>query len=230
VTILEKLFEFLRFNNTLSMKRSRSLSRPTEFYDRIRKFKLFGPIFNSTEFAGIEFILKDCGAANWPISWTAYALATAYHETAGTMQPIMEYGGKAYFTKMYDVTGSNPARARRMGNNTPGDGPKYCGRGYVQLTWKNNYIKATNELGHDFVNKPELALVPDFASDIMIRGMEEGWFTGYRLRSFLGLENVKASEPLFKKCRLIINGTDKASTIADYAIDFQEALLAGGWQ
>jgi putative chitinase len=46
-----------------------------------------------------------------PLSWTAYALATAYHETASTMQPIKEYGGQTYFTRMYDVAerGLRPA-------------------------------------------------------------------------------------------------------------------------
>jgi hypothetical protein len=32
-----------------------------------------------------------------PLSWTAYALATAYRETASTMQPIKEYGGPSLF-------------------------------------------------------------------------------------------------------------------------------------
>ncbi len=44
----------------------------------------------------------------------------------------------------------------RMGNTSPGDGKKYKGRGYIQLTGKSNYIDASKELGLDVVNHPEL--------------------------------------------------------------------------
>lgn len=208
----------------------RKLQSPAEFYDIIRRFKLFGPVFSNTELAGCEAILKDCGNAGWPISWTAYALATAYHETAGTMQPIKEYGGYSYYMRLYDVSGQNPTRARKMGNTKIGDGARYCGRGYVQLTWKVNYQKAKDKLGLDFVGNPDLALVADYAGDIMIRGMKEGWFTGVKLSTYLPLDNSKATERAFYNCRRIINGTDKATIIANYALDFQEALEEGRWR
>lgn len=198
------------------------------FYDQIRFTKLFGPVFSTTEFQGVEEIIKDCSKANWPIAYVAYALATAYHETSGTMQPIKEYGGNAYYTKLYDVTGRDPVRARKMGNINPGDGARYCGRGYVQLTWKNNYQKAEDELGVELVDNPDLALVPDIASDIMIRGMQEGWFTGKSLATYLPSAG-EATEAQFKLARKIINGTDKDALIADYAMSFQEALRFGEW-
>src|SRR5690349_15843455 len=66
--------------------------------------------------------------------WLAYALATAHHETDRTMRPIAEYGSDARKERLYGPKGSNPARARKMGNTTPGDGVRYAGRGFVQLT------------------------------------------------------------------------------------------------
>ena len=198
------------------------------FYDSIRVQKLFGPTLDTLEFQGLVEILKDCRTAKWPLAYVAYALATAYHETSRTMQPIKEYGGPTYYTKLYDIKGQNPTRAKAMGNTSPGDGAKYCGRGYVQLTWKVNYAKAAKELGVDLVNKPDLAMVADIASDVMIKGMEQGWFTGKKLSNYLPAVGA-APKAKYKAARYIINGTDKADVIADYAVSFQNALSAGNW-
>lgn len=205
------------------------LSKESAFYEEIRRSKLFGPTFDSSEFQGVQEIVKDAATAKWPVAYTAYALATAYHETAKTMQPIKEYGGRDYYMRLYDITGKDPARAKKYGNTSVGDGAKYCGRGYVQLTWKVNYERATRELGIDFVNNPDLAMVPDYASDIMIRGMQEGWFTGKSMKSYLPSVGA-ANKAKFEKARWIINGTDKAALIAEYALIFQAALIEGGWR
>jgi hypothetical protein len=95
----------------------------------------------------------------------AYPLATTAHETSFTMLPIEEYG------KGEGMSYGKPA------------GPYdqiYYGRGFVQLTWWENYIKATQELGlgpeNDLERYPEKALNPPIASAVMFRGMEFGWF------------------------------------------------------
>jgi putative chitinase len=164
-----------------------------------------------------------------PLAWTAYALATAYHETASTMQPIKEYGGESYFTRMYDVTGARSQMAIANGNTCAGDGPKYCGRGYVQLTWKNNYAKAGRECNADLVADPDLALNPDIAAKVLRRGMQEGWFTGKKFSDYLpGVGRATSGQ--YARARYIINGSDKAQQIADHAKQFEAALEAGGWQ
>lgn len=38
-----------------------------------------------------------------------------YHETAGTMQPVKEYGGQSCFKRVYDIQGARPAKARDLG-------------------------------------------------------------------------------------------------------------------
>jgi len=178
---------------------------------------------NQDQVDGINAVLEACLEAGWCKSWTAYALATAWHETATTMKPIKEYGGPTYFTKMYDIKGSRPSLARANGNTSPGDGAKYFGRGYVQLTWKDNYRKAEKLLGIiGLVANPDLALEPHNAAKIMISGMEEGWFTGVSCKK--AMPDEKASYEQFRYARRIINGTDKAQTIANYALDFQDAL------
>lgn len=141
----------------------------------------------------------------------AYMLATVYHECAGKMLPIEEYGkgkGRKYGSRI-DINGSRYSNAL----------PIYYGRGYVQLTWLTNYVKAKNKLGIDFVNKPELALVPENAAKIMILGMTEGWFTGKKLSDY-----ITPTKADYVGARRIINGTDKAQLIASYAVKFEAAL------
>lgn len=149
----------------------------------------------------------------------AYALATAYHETAFTMQPIAERGGNEYKRKMYDITGDNPDRARKMGNTTPGDGIRYAGAGLVQLTWKSNYALAAQKLRVDLVNRPELAMDPRIATMIMFQGMLEGWFTGKCFNDYFN-----ASKSDWRNARRIINGLDRADDIALYGQRFYSSI------
>lgn len=203
------------------------------FYDFLRGNHMIGPSISADEFAGCDTILRACIKANYTISYTAYALATAYHETAHTMMPVKEIGGTAYFTRMYDIKGNRPQKARELGNLTPGDGAKYAGRGYPQLTGKTNYEKATKKLkalGYDvdLVANPDDAMQPEIAAAIMIYGMLEGWFTGRKLADDLPPKGP-ATLRQFVSSRDIINGRDKDDEIAAYAIDWQKALATGGY-
>lgn len=82
--------------------------------------------------------------------------------------PIDEYGGYNYFMRMYDRSTTDPKRKnvwRDLGNDVVGDGAKYHGRGYVQLTGKRNYQKLTDWFRSkgkniDLVDKPDLLLNP----------------------------------------------------------------------
>ncbi|MEK7991119.1 MAG: hypothetical protein VSS52_008955 [Thiotrichaceae bacterium] len=152
------------------------------------------------------------------IPHAAYMLATIYHETAQTFQPIYERGRREYFRK-YEG---------RYGNMHSGDGFRYRGRGYVQLTFKDNYLRATKALNKltecypeqiDLVADPDLALDPQIASDIMLIGMREGWFTGRKLSDYV--HNAKID---YINARKIINGLDHALAISDYAVKFENIL------
>lgn len=200
------------------------LQDPAAFFAAIRASKALGPALSPGEVAGCEAILAACGG--FPPAWVAYCLATAVVETASTMQPVKEYGGPAYFRRMYDIEGERPAKARELGNLTPGDGARYCGRGYVQITGRANYAKAAGALGVDFVADPDLVLQAEYAAVIMRRGMKEGWFTGKRLETYLP---AAADLTHFTNARRIINGQDRAAEIAGFAMEFQSALRAGGW-
>ena len=107
-----------------------------------------------------------------------------------------------------------------LGNNKEGDGALFHGRGYVQLTGRRNYTKAKTLTGVDLLANPDAAKDPAVAYQIAIQGMKDGWFTGKKLDHF-----IKNGSADFENARTIINGHDKAQTIADIARRFSEVLL-----
>ena len=196
-----------------------SINRPF-FFDHVRG-PLFGGKLTPGQVGGMTAILDLWEAEKGPQDdrWLAYMLATAFHETATTMRPIKEFGGAAYYNKLYGPQGSNPTRARAHGNTEPGDGAKYCGRGYVQLTWKNNYKAMSTVTGADLVADPERAMEPAIAGKIMSHGMRKGSFTGKKLADYFS-----GAKSDWVNARRIINGLDRAQLVANYAKVFYAAI------
>ena len=78
----------------------------------------------------------------------AMIMAQTDHESGG-FKYKKEVGNDAYFNK-YDGR-------KDLGNTEAGDGARYKGRGFVQMTGRSNYAQASKDLGIDFINHPELA-------------------------------------------------------------------------
>lgn len=154
-------------------------------------------------------LIEECQRQKLLRNQCAYVLATAYWETAHTMKPVEE----AYWVP-------NAAEWRKKNLRYY---PWY-GRGFVQLTWEPNYKHAEDELGVPLTKKPELALDPGIACEIAVTGMREGWFTGKKLSDYITLQRSD-----FKGARRIINGTDKAQSIADLAKLYDADLKAAGY-
>ena len=177
-------------------------------FDILRK-ELFKTL-SQTQVDALNFLVQRCAEAGMSYPETAYALATVYHETGiptkggvvRTMEPIKEAGSEVYLrSKKYYP---------------------YIGYGYVQLTWESNYKRVGDLLGIDLASNPKLALTNEVAADIMTKGMLNGWFTGvgFRRKRPVGRYDRAA----YVRARSIINGTDKAELIADYAMIFEKAL------
>lgn len=153
----------------------------------------------------------------------AYILATVFHETAYTMQPAKEIGSDTYLTKRYDITGDQPHIARRLGNHTVGDGLKYPGRGYVPITGKSAYTKASDVTGVDLVNNPEKLMNPATSVQVAFHWIMQGWFTGKALNDYLN-----DSKSNYINARMVVadNGktNEHAHEIAQYAEQFHKAL------
>lgn len=198
---------------------------PRRFFDSV-KAGILGPTLSETEVSGCNAILEAMEGS--PLAYTAYALGTTYHETDSTMQPVRERGGPIYFFRMYDIQGARPKVARDLGNLQPGDGAKYHGRGYPQVTGRRNYQRAKDVFGIDFIGNPDKMLDPILAGKVMRLFMDKGWFTGRSFSSYLPASGP-ASTAQFTAARRIINGTDKATKIASHAVEFQRALQAGEW-
>ena len=106
---------------------------------------------------------------------------------------------------MYDKDGERPKVAKDLGNTQKGDGVRFHGRGYVQLTGRSNYGKAGKLVGSDLVSNADLALDPAIAGKILFAGMESGLFTSKKLGDYFN----KSKEDWINACR-IINRLDKA--------------------
>ena len=111
-------------------------------------------------------------SANWPLIEAALdrrgiysslcavaAISTVALET-GKFGPIKEQGGPTYLTNLYE-------NRKDLGNTNPGDGVRFRGRGFIQITGRWDYAHFGAEIGRDLENTPDLALDPAVAADIL---------------------------------------------------------------
>lgn len=182
-----------------------------KFFEGVRK--AFGGL-TQAQVDGLNALLAALEADSevTDLRYVAYMLATTKHETAHTYLPIKEKGGAAYFTR-YDGR-------KDLGNTEPGDGARFCGRGYVQLTGRRNYRYFADNLGVALVDQPDLAMDPAIAYRIMSLGMREGRFTGKKLSDYIGDGFCD-----YLHARRIINALDQAAKIDRYARAFEQILM-----
>lgn len=178
-------------------------------FDILRE-RLFGGALTQTQVNSLNYLVARCEHFKINYSETAYVLATAYHETGYVengkmnrdMLPVRERGGESYL------------RSKRY--------YPHVGMGYVQLTWEDNFHRVGDLIGVDLLSNPKKALEPDIASEILIKGMVFGWFTGVGFHRKCPV--YRYNKASYVRARKIVNGTDKADLIAGYAMDFEKAL------
>jgi putative chitinase len=220
-----------------------NIDRKTFFGAYRQRFKAL----SVSQVDGLDFLLTsiEADAALWspyqqlsiPVDQGAYLFATVKHETVDLFQPIDEVGGSKYFEQLY---GYRTAKGMELGNTQAGEGARYHGRGYVQLTGKANYARATSDLlthypelvekfekssnpitRFDLVAHPDQAKEPAIAYAVMSYGMRHGRFTGHKLADYF---TATRQDP--NGARQIINGHDRAGLIAEYWSGLVMALRA----
>jgi putative chitinase len=180
-----------------------------EFFTAVRQ--AFGPL-TENQVAGLNALLA--ASAKLPLAHRAYILATVWHETGPEDSPL-------HMTPRREIWGPTKAQIgyegrADLGNTVMGDGKRYMGRGYPQLTGRRNYERASSLTGKDLVGNPDLALDPDISAAIIVDGMSRGWFTGKKMADYAN----------YRDMRRVVNGTDRADLIAGYAAKFEAALRA----
>jgi len=114
----------------------------------------------------------------------AQFLAQVKHES-WDFTKMDEKGGSKYYKKMYDPQFA-PKTAKILGNKHAGDGEKYHGRGYIQLTGYGNYEAAGKALGVDLVKHPELAADPATAAKIAV------WFWQNKTKNITNFADTRS--------------------------------------
>jgi predicted chitinase len=144
---------------------------------------LVGPINQAMQEASI----------NTPARQAAF-LAQIAHETGG-FKWFRELGNDAYFERYEGRTD--------LGNTQPGDGPRYRGRGFIQITGRANYTKAGQALGLDLVNHPQLAETPEVGARIA------AWFwQSHGLNALADQADDAAFQTITRRINGGLNGLD----------------------
>ncbi|MCP4227694.1 MAG: hypothetical protein GY773_30490 [Actinomycetia bacterium] len=155
----------------------------------------------------IRLLLNICQREQLSIPQTAYLLATVHHESKMGLWMLDHASGWAYEGRYH------------LGNIESGDGPRFRGRGYIRIVGRRQYTAWEKHLRLPLTAEPDLVTKPSIAAEIAVQGMKWGRFTGERLADFVndgGTDYVGA--------RRVINGNDRAGSVASKARRYEAAL------
>jgi putative chitinase len=125
---------------------------------------------------------------------------------------MTEFGNTKYFNKMYDPV-YNPRKAKILGNTQAGDGVKFRGRGFIQITGRENYRRAGEALNLPLEERPELAEKSDVAIKIAI------WYWKSRVTPYI--KNFADTPAVTRKINPGLRGIEQRK---EYFTDYQENI------
>lgn len=124
-----------------------------------------------------------------------FAINTPVRQVMFLAQLAHESGCLKYSQEI--ASGAAYEGRKDLGNDQPGDGVKYKGRGPIQITGKANYRELSKVLGVDFLAKPELLEGPIYGA------FAAGWFWSTR-----GLNELADAGNFLKITKRINGGTN----------------------
>ncbi len=145
------------------------------------------------------------------IEQMSYIAATVHHETGSRYSAFKE-------KRQVSTNTAYRRMIKRLQDRYWYSG--YYGRGPVQLTWKRNYQWAEKATRQPLVETPDLLLEDlDLGYEVTIKGMTQGAYTGKALNAYINQNTTN-----YNRARRVVNGSDKAQKIADYARKFEKIL------
>lgn len=171
------------FSGTAVVDNIRKLGRDT--INDTQPIGDLGDITSGTNGDRQSILEKALDAAGYTGCQKAMIMAQCAHET-GNFQYMRELGKESYFNK-YDIE-YNRKKALELGNTNPGDGAKYKGRGYIQITGKSNYAGVSKAIGVDLVNNPELLEQPETAAKAVVWFFKQG--NGKRIKDLCDVKET----------------------------------------
>lgn len=138
----------------------------------------------------------------------AQFMAQCQHETLNFTK-MKEIGGSLDFKK-YDPKHA-PRKAKILGNTKAGDGSRYAGRGFIQLTGRDNYKKAGDALGLPLEKHPEMVENPMTAAKVAV------WYWKNRVQAKVA--NFNDTAEVTKHINPALRGLDsRQSAFKDYKL------------
>lgn len=141
-----------------------------------------------------------------------YEINTPLRIACFLAQVAHESGGFKYTKEL--ASGDAYEYRKDLGNDKPGDGPRYKGRGLIQITGKYNYQMLGQDLGVAFVAYPELLEQPGYAA------ISAGWF--WNKRGLNELADLDDMERITKRINGGFNGLEDRLKRHDSAIQYFE--------
>lgn len=121
-------------------------------------------------------------------SYSASALQSVFSKTFGGKPDLAERYARwkgtkeSFFDLVYDPKNNGGA----LGNTQPGDGGRYYGRGFIQITGRSNYSRYARQSGVDILTQPDLlnldyevsaqVAVAYFQDRVRVGGNDPGYF------------------------------------------------------
>jgi len=178
--------------------------------EQILKFYVNTPFYENakTAYEAIEKAFLDipcssCGSKPSSVNplVMAGAMATCRVEVGKNFKPIMEYAsGEAYEGR------------RDLGNTEKGDGVRYKGRGYIQLTGRSNYALFGQKIGVDLISNPDLALDVEVGAKILAHYFKDrGVIEACLAKDWLSV-------------RKLINGVNRSTGLPNGWLEFQKVI------